>query len=33
LLQKNSSRHGIIYEGIMFIGKIGCWIKSNVLLY
>jgi hypothetical protein len=33
LLQKNSSRHGIIYYGITLIGKSGCWIKSNVLLY
>jgi hypothetical protein len=33
LLQKKSSHHGIIYDGITFIGKNGCWIKSNVLLY
>jgi hypothetical protein len=33
LLQKKSSRHRIIYDGITIIGKIGCWIKSNVLLY
>jgi hypothetical protein len=30
LLQKNSSRHGIIYDGITFLGKFGCWSKSNL---